>query len=239
MDCKQHLNVNKMNKIKILFTLFIVFTLCNHRQAYSQSGMNVPVTNLFKIHITGGATFPYTDVQASEMGYSAGFGASVAALEYLEIGIDIQKGLLQEGYKVTSLLGGAQYKNNYINTAFILRLMPVKLFGTRHKELREFFNVSIGGGVSLIKSDVENIEPALTSLGRVENYNKSDVMYPIEIAYSVPIYKSYYGKAIFVGINYRYYYSTTDYLDGYKPTVVANEHNDVFSQISFNLAFSF
>lgn len=229
----------KMKKIKIVFVFLTVLMSWVGLQAFGQSRINNSDVNKFKVYTISGVTLPYTDVQASEPGYSAGLGISFTSFDVFEISADIQKGLLQEGHKKTSALGGARYKNDFINGSLVLKVVPIHFLSEYYKELKEYLNISIGGGVSLIKSDVDAIDIPMEGIGMVGNYNRIDVLFPIEISYSIPVYKSLNGNSVTLGVNYRYYYSTTDYLDGYKPTVTANEHYDVFSQTSLTVNFSF
>lgn|SRR5690554_4486982 len=227
-----------MKKASVVIAFLSIMLVFVQFQANAQVG-NTFENSFIKVYGTVGATFPYTDVQTTEVGYTAGVGLAFTPLAYIEIAADIQKGLLQEGHKTTSPLGGAQYKNDFINGSLVLKVVPIHFLSEYYKELKEYLNISIGGGVSLIKSDVDAIDIPMEGIGMVGNYNRIDVLFPIEISYSIPVYKSLNGNSVTLGVNYRYYYSTTDYLDGYKPTVTANEHYDVFSQTSLTVNFSF
>src|SRR5690554_2948757 len=202
-----------MKKASVVIAFLSIMLVFVQFQANAQVG-NTFENSFIKVYGTVGATFPYTDVQTTEVGYTAGVGLAFTPLAYIEIAADIQKGLLQEGHKTTSPLGGAQYKNDFINTTVVLRAMPIKLLGSQHQLLRDYLNISVGGGIALIKSDVKAKDLPINGIGSVGNYNKIDILFPIEFSYTLPIYTSSKGRGVFFGINYRYYYSNTDYLDG-------------------------
>lgn len=192
----------------------------------------------FKVSALGGFTLPYTDVQSSEMGYTFGLGAAYLPLQYLELELDIQKGILQEGFQSPSPLG-VNYRNEFLNTTAMVRFLPFQMLDRKNEVLRKYVNISLGAGISFFKSDVDALKTTNASLGYVGDYNEFDLMFPLELGYSLPVYSFYTGQQIFMGASYRYFLSTTDKLDGYQPVVGSNTSKDIFTQVNFSISYAF
>ncbi|HLS70347.1 MAG TPA: hypothetical protein VK027_01665 [Chitinophagaceae bacterium] len=225
---------------KTILSSFLSFCLMAMTFSISHAQKFKNDYNKLNAYVIAGTTFPYTDVQASEIGYSIGLGIEYKPISFLSANVDVQYGLLQEGHVKTSPIEGAKYKNNFINSSILLNLYPLFLIPNQKAWANDYFNFSIGGGLGFIKNDVEAQDLPIDDIGSVGNYNKTDLLFPVNFSYHFPIWKNNLkDQSISLGINYRYFFSNSDYLDGYKPTLTANEHNDVFAQLSLKVIYSF
>lgn len=221
---------------------FYILSICILTMSFSTAKAQNFINDHNKVsaYIIGGATFPYTDVQATEPGYALGVGLEYRPISFLAAAADIQYGLLQEGHAVVSPIEGAKYKNNFINTNLLLKLYPLFFIPNQGAWAKDYLNLSIGGGIGFIKNDVDAQDLPIEDIGSVGNYNEIDLLFPLDFAYQFPVWKhKHQNQTISIGINYRYFFSNSDYLDGYKPTLTANEHNDVFAQLALKLIYSF
>ena len=223
--------------------LFSIFSFSFVFSAKAQSGDYYNVveklsTSKFSVGAYGGFTFPHTDVQASERSGSGGAFVSYTVLPYLSLKLDLQTGQLREGYKNVSP-HGLKYKNDYFASGVFVQLNPVQLLNTNSNSFLKYLNFHGALGAIAFKSNVKAKNPFQSAWGYTPNYQSMDFLLPIEIGYTVPIYTFYFKQQLSLHVNFRHYYSTSDKLDGYMPTVKTNKSNDVFEQLNFGFTFSF
>lgn len=195
-------------------------------------------TSKFNVGVYGGLTFPHTDVQASERSGSGGAFVSYSLFPYLSLKIDLQTGQLREGYRNVSA-HGLKYKNDYFSSGLFVQLNPIQFFNTSSNSFMKYLNFHGSLGAVAFKSNVKAKNPQQSAWGYIPNYQSVDFLLPIEIGYTVPLYTFYFQQQLSFHINFRHYYSTSDQLDGYVPTVKTNKSNDVFEQLNFGVTFSF
>lgn len=196
----------------------------------------------FRLTLGGGITAPYTDVPGGKTEPVLEFDGGYSLLPYLQISVGMQKGLLSAGENE----GDHWYfKNNYWSEHLMLRFLPKSLFRkSKKKETKvSLLDFYAGAGIGLL----QNYTIARLAVGPnsgPENYQGNVVIVPVEIGANFPIAEltspfAVKEKYLLLNINIRYYFTFSDKIDGYKPTVDHNEHNDAFSTATIGLVYVF
>lgn len=239
-------NKKKVMKAKSLFfqsvlllNLLLGTTVVAQESMIQRVDMGVQKNNQISLSVEGGFTFPFTDVQKPQFGKVVGVGLSYSPLSYIQIVGNLQKGYLTEG-RQTPDFHFMNYRNSYYYAALMGRLSPLKIFKRPDEGIVKYLDAYGGLGVALIKSNVHTGNYNEQVLGKIDNYTGTDLLIPYEIGYSLPLFtfpKSKYELSI--NINYRNHFSFSDKLDGYVPEVAANKSNDMFTQFTFGVVYSF
>lgn len=223
----------------ILLLFFISFSTFAQESMIQRVDVAVQKNNQFSLYLEGGFTFPYTDVQKPQTGKVAGLGLSYSPLSYIQVVFNFQRGYLMEG-RAEKPYGRMHYSNRFYYTGILGRLSPLKIFKRPDEGIVKYLDAYVGGGMGLIFSNVHASQINESTYGYIDNYTGADFMIPYEIGYTIPVYTFKEKKQeVSLNINYRSHLSFTDKLDGYEPTVTANQSNDLFNQITFGLVFSF
>lgn len=124
------------------------------------------------------------------------------------------------------------------------------LFGLISRDYWEFFLLRyIGGfyagtGLGIINNDVKRIAnfneniPGKVVTGNPTMLTNTTALYvPINLGYNLYIPRLWIFKGCVFNANFQYATAMSDYLDGYKPPLVANKKNDVFTVMSLGVRF--
>jgi|SRR5690554_2835343 len=229
-----------MNKLLKTFA-FATATLClnsipTHAQEESETVQDAAFST-WNISLNGGLTFAATDVNNSKTGSIFGIGAGFQPLSFLQINLDIQKGLLQEGDHDNNQT--MHFKNNYIYGSLTARFHPLALI--LKDEYSSFKNtLYVGTGIALTKSNVDANNINNPDVGYIDNYKGTDVFVPLELGVQYPVWNSKVdNQLINLNLNFRHHLGFADQLDGYEPQVSNNKKNDVFSQITLGISYNF
>lgn len=195
----------------------------------------------FALSVNAGLIFSYTDVKPAKSAPVFGIGAGYFAAPYLHLNLDLQKGWLKGGESVSDGLHLMGSDNSFIAAVLTARFLPLGLINNKdHNEaLNIFSGLYCGIGLGFISNSVKSNSISSPDYGALGNYSGASAMLPIEAGIDIPVAKLSGNKRLLVNLNYRVNLCFSDKIDGYVPTVPANEKNDAFNALTAGLVFNF
>ena len=190
----------------------------------------------------GGYTFAHTDFQHSNTIPSPVFGIGVHyfSLQFLEISLDAQVGVLKGGSSGFHESAETGFKNNYWASCLSFRFFPIGLVenNDQDKVLKALSTLYVGTGLGYLKSNTTSNPIPIHEYGSMETYKGSDFFVPLELGLNIPLIK--HKKNLFLlNLNIRTSLCLSDEVDGYVPTVDANKFNDAFSTLTTGVIYKF
>ncbi|MFA6059647.1 MAG: outer membrane beta-barrel protein [Taibaiella sp.] len=201
-------------------------------------------TDMFGISAGGGYTFSHSDFQWTKTIPSPTVGAGIHyfSLDFLAVNLDFQKGLLKGGASLDDAdATETGFENNYLAFCLSFRFFPVALASEEAKKesiVRILSTLYFGTGVGNLTNNVKANGIASTSYGSMADYKGSNIFVPLELGVNFPVAKIRNAKLL-VNINLRTNLCFSDKIDGYEPTVEANQHNDAYSALTGGLVYKF
>jgi hypothetical protein len=211
--------------------------------AYSLKAQS-EATDMFGISAGGGYTFSHSDFQWTKTIPSPTFEAGIHyfSLDFLAINLEVQKGLLKGG---ASLKGADDtetgFENNYLAICLSFRFFPIALAdedARKESIVKILSTLYFGTGVGNLTNNVKANGISNTQYGSMADYKGSNIFVPLELGVNFPVAKIRKAKLL-VNINLRTNLCFSDKIDGYEPTVEANQHNDAFSTLTGALVYKF
>lgn len=202
------------------------------------------VTDMFGISAGGGYTFSHSDFQWTKTipSPTVGVGIHYFSLDFLAINLEVQKGLLKGGASLEDAdATETGFENNYLAFCLSFRFFPIALAedGVKKESIVKILSsLYLGTGVGNLTNDVKANGISTTSYGSLANYKGSNIFIPLELGVNFPVAKIRNAKLL-VNINLRTNLCFSDKIDGYEPTVEANQHNDAFSTLTGGLVYKF
>jgi hypothetical protein len=229
---------------RVLFFLVLLAGITHSSGSNAQVKNDAP-EDMFGVSLGGGYTFSHTDFKWTKTVPSPVFclGIHYFSLNFLSVNLDIQKGLLKGG---ASLSDADQketgFENNYFAAALTFRFFPVGL-AAEGAELDGFvkaLSTLYGGtGVGFLYNNVEANTITSTIYGSQKELSLNNLFIPLELGVNIPVARVGKEARLLVNINLRTNLCFSDKLDGYEPTLEANQHNDAFSTLTGGLVYKF
>lgn len=211
-------------------------------QAQDENLEDYQSPSLFKVSILGGGTFSFTDVTPSQSAGFAGLGLEYGFAKYLSVGVDVNKGGLKGGVAVNDankdIMG---FKSNIFSAALTARFMPFALIKQKNnKSIISILSYLYGGtGLGIVSYKTESNKIANPDYGVLNEEQRSDFLIPVEVGFGYPVASFGKRSKLFVNLNYRVNLCLGDEIDGYVPTVTANERNDAFNTLGVSIGIGF
>lgn len=209
---------------------------------YAQEEPVIAPKEYVAISLSGGLAFPHVDFRNSDSKFRpvAGIGIHYFSSKFLQLTADFQKGMLKGGVAEDRSGVKTGFENSYMAFAFSIRFAPLGLLENKDKDkvLQMLSDIYIGTGVGYISSDVKVNQITQREYGSLPFYNGGDLMIPIELGFSLPVYKKRLN-VLLINVNLRSSFCFSDEIDGYVPTVEANRWNDAYSTLTCGLIYKF
>ncbi len=195
----------------------------------------------FGISVNGGLTFSFTDVSKSKTAPVVGLGAHYFATKYAHVNIDVQKGSMKGGVPVQDGVNEMGFENSFFYAVLTARLFPVALVrnDNNNKALSLLSCVYGGTGIGILSSSVKSNEINMPDYGSLREYSGTDIVVPVKVGFILPVVSLNNSKKLSINVDYRVNLCLTDKIDGYVPTVSANERNDAYNQLTAGLMLQF
>lgn len=212
--------------------------------AYSVKAQHSETVDMFGISAGGGYTFSHTDFQWTKTVPSpaVGVGIHYFSLDFLAINLEFQKGLLKGGASLEDADNSETgFENNYLAFCLSFRFFPIALANEGDKKedvLKVLSTLYMGTGVGNLTNNVKANSISSNSYGSQVEYKGSNIFIPLELGVNFPVARIRNNKLL-VNINLRTNLCFSDKIDGYEPTVEANQHNDAFSTLTGALVYKF
>jgi hypothetical protein len=226
--------------IPVIILAMFIFLL----PAYSVKAQRSETMDMFGISAGGGYTFSHSDFQWTKTipSPTIGVGIHYFSLDFLAINLEFQKGLLKGGASLEDADNTETgFENNYFAFCLSFRFFPVALADEGEKKeeiLKVLSTLYLGTGVGNLTNNVKANGISNTSYGSLADYKGSNIFIPLELGVNFPVAKVRNNKLL-VNINLRTNLCFSDKIDGYQPTVEANQHNDAFSTLTGGLVYKF
>lgn len=233
-----------------LFLMTLVWSHVSHAQKpkgpyFWGEMLYADMKDRFGAGVQGGMNRTDMDFGLNGNAWHAGAHFNANVLRFLQLNVEYNYGVLKggplflEGPYNSLLLADFQTETHQINT--IARIMPLRvlMWDRTHKAI-EFFTymyAGLGYGYMVYNVDAAPMYDPQYGHENVQN-GKANVIIQ-EFGIDLPIVKFGKSGSLFLGFNYRFNKTNSDLIDGYNPTVEANQHNDVFSTYTANLTFRF
>lgn len=223
--------------------IIILATLIFLLPAYSLKAQS-ETTDMFGISAGGGYTFSHSDFQWTKTIPSPTFtvGVHYFSLDFFSINLDVQKGLLKGGASLEEADDTETgFENNYLAFCLSFRFFPIALAGEDAKKesiVRILSTLYLGTGVGNLTNNVKANGISSSAYGSMADYKGSNIFVPLELGVNFPVAKVRNAKLL-VNINLRTNLCFSDKIDGYEPTVEANQHNDAYSTLTGGLVYKF
>jgi hypothetical protein len=222
---------------KIITFLYCLATTAAHAQEPPSPG-----TDQIGISAGGGYTFTHTDFQHSNTIPSPVFsiGVHYFSLQFLEISLDAQVGLLKGGSSDFRENVRTGFENKYWASCLSFRFFPVGLVenNSHDKVISALSTFYFGTGLGYLKSNTTANPIPIHEYGSMVSYKGSDFFVPLELGLNIPLIK--HKKNLFLlNLNLRNSLCLSDEIDGYVPTVEANKFNDAFSTLTTGVIYKF
>jgi hypothetical protein len=195
----------------------------------------------YGFYVLGGLTTPFTDVHKhTQIGVAYGLLGEIKATYYLNVAFDLQKGNLSAGdpeaNRENKLL---KFSNQFFTGTASVRFTPLKLMNTIEYKSALYYlsNVYMGVGLGLLKSDVTANLFQDRSFKYIGNYKGFNLVLPLELGISVPMYEWKYKRNLSLNINYRMSFVTSDRVDGYITPQTHNARNDTYGILNIGLGY--
>jgi hypothetical protein len=198
--------------------------------------------SLFKVSVLGGGTFSFTDVTPSQSAGFAGVGLEYGFAKFLSVGVDVNKGSLKGGVAVNEankdIMG---FKSDIFSAVLTARFMPFALIKQKNnKSIISILSYLYGGtGLGMVSYKTESNQIANPDYGVLNEEQRSDFLLPVEVGFGYPVASFGKRSKLFVNLNYRVNLCLGDEIDGYVPTVTANEKNDAFNTFGVGIGIGF
>lgn len=192
----------------------------------------------FALSLNGGLTFSYTDVKPQKTGLTIGVAGTYLATPYLHVNLDVQKGWLKGGEKVTET-NIMSSDNSFITAAVTARFLPFGLMKSKSAAVKFLSGIYGGVGVGFISNSVKANMIKSPEFGSLGSYSGLSLMVPIEGGINIPVAEMANNKRILINLNYRINLCMSDKIDGYVPIVDANKKNDAFNALTAGIVFNF
>lgn len=238
MITDEFLTRRKFPAAKIFTLLFCLGVVA----ARGQEVQDLNKTDKLGISAGGGYTFTHTDFQHSNTIPSPVFGIGIHyfSLQFLEISLDAQIGVLKGGTSSFNESNKTGFKNNYWASCISFRFFPGGLIenNDHDKIVKALSTLYIGTGLGYLKSNTSANPIPIKEYGALVTYKGSDFFVPLELGLNIPLVK--HKKNLFLlNLNLRTGLCLSDEVDGYTPTVDANKFNDAFSTLTAGVIYKF
>lgn len=188
------------------------------------------------IGIQGGSTHSHTDATPSKGRATFGVHAQYAPTSYISLRGNLNAGQLMGGELSEKSL--MSYSNNFIQADLGFRFYPLGLVKSKENSTLAYLSKIYGGlGVGLLKNNTKINQLAPQSFTFIQDYKGTDLVIPAEFGIELPLGKMSENPKFNLNLYYRFYFLTTDKMDGYVPNVSSNKSNDAYS--SFGLGISY
>ncbi|WP_162903062.1 hypothetical protein [Taibaiella koreensis] len=205
-------------------------------------GQTEPVTEHLGISIGGGYTFSHTDFSWTNTIPSPVFRAGLHyfSLSFLEISLDAQMGWLKGGKPADAEAAQTGFKSRITTLCLSFRLFPAALADNPggDKVLKVLSSFYIGSGLGYLHNNGKANPMPLREYGAMNDYKNSNLYIPLELGLNIPIARQK-KNLLLLNLNFRAGLCLSDEVDGYVPTVAANQHNDAFSTLTAGVIYKF
>lgn len=195
------------------------------------------------IFIQGGTATPYTDVKDNKQSnFMIGGGIQYRALYYLDVSLDIGSGKLSAGATDANASNKQmKFTNNILSVAVLARFAPLKLTNDIPYKSALYYisNLYVGTGIGFMKNKVEANIFKDDDYAYIGNNDGSNVILPVELGISLPVWHLPHQQDISLNINYRFNFCLDDKVDGYQTPSYVNERKDVYNTLLFGLGYRF
>lgn len=196
------------------------------------------------IGLFGGTNASAMDFGMKGDSYQIGIQGEVTPIRFLTLNVALSKGELKGGPVVLEDYNGmkeARFQSDFFQGSAVVRFMPFRIWmWDKTSPVAEFFTYIYGGlglGYFNYKTTATNfVGPEYGALGKSK---ESTAVFIQELGIDLPIVKLSDRTKLFLNFNYRFNKLNSDAVDGYKPTVSANEHKDVYSSYNFGVTIKF
>jgi hypothetical protein len=194
----------------------------------------------FGVSLNGGMTFAYTDVKPSGSSGLIGVGAQYYIMPFLSANLDLQKGGMKAGEEVAASNNEMGFTNSYFYGSLALRFYPVALVNNsnNNQALKILSGIYGGTGLGFLSNSVKANSISDATYGSIPDFKGSNLVVPIQAGITIPVAKVGTMR-LDANLDYRVNLCMSDKIDGYVPTVRANEKNDAFNQLTVGLMLNF
>ncbi|WP_118952685.1 outer membrane beta-barrel protein [Taibaiella helva] len=201
-----------------------------------------PATEQLGVSLGGGYAFGHTDFAWTNTIPSPVFGVGLHyfSLSFLQIGLDGQVGWLKGGKSGEAESAQTGFKDRFTVLCLSFRFFPGALADNpgRDKVLQALSGIYAGSGLGYLHNDGKANPMPLAIYGSKNNYKNSTLYIPLELGVNIPLARQ--KKNLFLlNLNFRAGLCLSDEVDGYVPTVTANQHNDAFSTLTAGVIYKF
>lgn len=231
----------------MMLLLFNATTLFAQRNAVYFDGSSLIKSPEARIGVglLGGSNRSDMDFGLNGNGWQAGVQLNAVALRFFHINLDVSTGRLEGGpLQIGDDVGNMyaiRFNNQFTQVAGVARILPFRVFmWDRMDHWAEMFTYFYAGiGYGMIQSKVSATPLTQPEFGHQEGFSGSASVFIQEYGVDLPILRFGERSRLFLNIHYRFLKSNSDYLDGFKPTVASNLHNDVYSTYNVGLTYKF
>lgn len=225
-------------------SVIILATLIFLLPGYAVKAQQGETTDMFGISAGGGYTFSHTDFKWTKAIPSPTFGVGIHyfSLDFLAINLDVQRGLLKGGADLKDADNSETgFENNYLAFCLSFRFFPVALAGEGGKKetiIKILSALYMGTGLGNLTNNVKANSIPNSVFGSQVEYKGSNIFVPLEFGANFLVARIRNNKLL-VNVNLRTNLCFSDNIDGYVPTVEANQHNDAYSTLTGGLVYKF
>jgi len=213
-------------------------------QLNTANGSGGEAVDMLGISAGGGYTFSHSDFEWTKTIPSPVFyvSAHYFSLDFLSISLEVQKGLLKGGAKLNDPdRTKTGFENNFTAGCVNFRFFPIALAGDGVKldgVLKVLASIYGGTGAGYLYNSVKANNIVNSVYGVRTRYVGGNFFIPLELGTAFPVANIGNSK-LMLNINLRTNLCFSDEIDGYQPTLEANQHNDAYSTLTFGLIYKF